>query len=150
MEILAQIITSFFASSGFGILFNTPKNVLLQCGLVGAAGWMVYYLFVDYGLDTVPATVLGAMLVAVLSRFFSKSFKTPIIVFIVSGIIPLVPGGIAYQATLSFVQKDYLHAVQYSTKVLLLAGGIAIGLMFSEVINQVIRKSMGKKSSTQL
>jgi uncharacterized membrane protein YjjB (DUF3815 family) len=150
MAILAQIITSFFASSGFGVLFNAPKKVLIQCGLVGTVGWMVYYLFVLSGMDAVPATIIGAMLVAILSRIFSKIYKTPIIIFNVSGIIPLVPGGIAYEAMRSFVQNDYYHAVQYSAKVMLLAGGIAIGLMFSEVLNQIFRKSAGLKQRGQL
>lgn len=150
MTILAQLITSFIASAGFGILFNAPKKVLIQCGFNGMAGWIVYYLLVDIGMDPVPATILGAMLVAVISRFFSRIYKTPIIIFNVSGIIPLVPGGMAYNAMRHFVLNDYTLAVQYSTKVMLLAGGIAMGLMFSEVLNQIITKSRGIKRRTQL
>ncbi|MEN2767328.1 threonine/serine exporter family protein [Ornithinibacillus xuwenensis] len=150
MAIVAQLITSFVASAGFGILFNAPRKVLFQCGIVGMAGWIVYYLFVQNGMDTVPATILGAMLVALLSQICSRVYKTPIIIFNVSGIIPLVPGGMAYEAMRSFVQNDYFNAVQYSAKVMLLAGGIAIGLMFSEVLNQIIRKTSGRKTRTQL
>ncbi|WP_047983749.1 threonine/serine exporter family protein [Ornithinibacillus californiensis] len=148
--ILAQLITSFVASAGFGILFNAPKKVLVQCGLNGMVGWIVYYVLVERGMDTVPATILAAMLVAMISRFFSKIYKTPIIIFNVSGIIPLVPGGMAYNAMRSVVQNDYLLAFQYSTKVMLLAGGIAMGLMFSEVVNQIMLKTAGKKQKTQL
>ncbi|GGA64541.1 threonine/serine exporter family protein [Ornithinibacillus halotolerans] len=150
MEIAAQLVTSFIASAAFGILFNAPKNVLIQCGFNGMAGWIVYFLLVQEGMDSVPATILAAMLVAIISRFFSKRYKTPIIIFNVSGIIPLVPGGMAYNAMRSFVQHDYINAVQYSAKVMLLAGGIAMGLMFSEVINQIIIKTTGKKKRTQL
>lgn len=150
MAILAQLVTSFISSAGFGILFNAPRKVLWQCGFVGMAGWMVYYLLVQYDMDAVPATIFGAMLVAVLSQICAKVYKTPIIIFNVSGIIPLVPGGMAYEAMRSFVQNDYFNAVQYSAKVMLLAGGIAIGLMFSEVLNQIIRKTTGKKTRTQL
>lgn len=150
MTILAQLITSFISSAGFGILFNAPKKVLLQCGFNGMAGWIVYYLLVENGVDAVPATIVGAILVAMISRGFSKLYKTPIIIFNVSGIIPLVPGGMAYNAMRSFVQNDYLNAVQYSAKVMLLAGGIAMGLMFSEVLNQIMLKTAGKRRRTQL
>lgn len=150
MGIIAQLVTSFVASLGFGILFNAPKKVLVQCGLNGMAGWIVYYVLVDYGMDPVAATILGAMLVAVISRMFAKVYKTPIIIFNVSGIIPLVPGGMAYNAMRSFVQNDYYNAFQYSTKVMLLAGGIAMGLMFSEVLNQIMWKTSGKRRRTQL
>ncbi|SES87660.1 Uncharacterized membrane protein YjjB, DUF3815 family [Oceanobacillus limi] len=140
MVIVAQLVTSFVAAAGFGVLFNAPRRALIQCGFVGMAGWILYYVLVDNGMDTVPATVFGSMLVAVLTQICAKVYKTPIIIFTVSGIIPLVPGGMAYEAMRSFVVNDYYAAVQYSAKVMLLAGGIAIGLMFSEVANQIFRK----------
>ena len=34
-----------------------------------------------------------------MSHTMSRSYKRPVIIFIVPGIIPLVPGGAAYQAT---------------------------------------------------
>jgi len=144
---ITQLVTSFFAASGFGVLFNAPKNALIQCGLIGMSGWVFYSYLVEKGLDSVPATTLASMLVAVLSQLCSKIYKKPIIVFTVSGIIPLVPGGISYNAMRSFVEHEYNLAVQYSTQVMLIAGGIAIGLMFSEVINQVINRfnQRGKK-----
>ncbi|RDW22230.1 hypothetical protein CWR48_00550 [Oceanobacillus arenosus] len=145
MDIFAQLVTSFIASAAFGILFNTPKRALIQCGLVGMIGWIVYYVLVAQGLHVVPATILAAMLVALLSYFCSKIYRMPIIIFNVSGIIPLVPGGSAYNAMRHFVINDYYTAVQLSTKVMLLSGGIAIGLMFSEVISQVVRKIAAAK-----
>ncbi|WP_249869289.1 threonine/serine exporter family protein [Oceanobacillus saliphilus] len=138
--VITQLITSFIAASGFGILFNAPRNSLIQCGLVGMFGWILYYFLVERGMDVVPATIFAAILVALLSHICSRYYKMPIIIFNVSGIIPLVPGGIAYNAMRHFVENDYYTAIQLSTQVILLAGGIAIGLMFSEVVNQVVRK----------
>ncbi|MFC3040385.1 threonine/serine exporter family protein [Virgibacillus xinjiangensis] len=145
MMILAQLATSFVAAAGFGILFNAPKKSLIQCGLAGMAGWILYYILVQQGMDAVPATIFGAMLVAIITQIFAKVYKTPIIIFHVSGVIPLVPGGVAYDAMRNFVENDYTAAVQLSAQVMLLAGGIAIGLMFSEVVNQSIRKSPLKR-----
>ncbi|MBM7572578.1 threonine/serine exporter family protein [Aquibacillus albus] len=142
---IEQLVTSFFAAATFGIIFNAPKRNLIQCGLVGMCGWIVYIVFVELGIDAVPATVAAAVVVAVLSQLCAKLYKTPIIVFIVSGIIPLVPGGLAYDAMRNFVENDYNTAVQLAAKVLLISGAIAIGLVFSEVINQVIRKSGWKR-----
>lgn len=131
---------SFIAAAGFGILFNAPRNALIQCGTVGMLGWILYYSLVQQGMDVVPATTFAAMLVAILSHLCARFFQKPIIVFTVSGIIPLVPGGIAYNAMRHFVENDYNTAIQLSTQVMLLAGGIAIGLMFSEVLNQILKK----------
>lgn len=140
MEIIIELITSFIAAAGFGILFNAPRQVLIPCGLVGMSGWILYDSLTGVAMDAVPATIFAAMLVAVLSQICAKIYKKPIIVFSVSGIIPLVPGGVAYNAMRHFVENDYYNAVQLSAQVMLLAGGIAMGLVFSEVVSQVVRK----------
>lgn len=144
--ITEQLITSFFAASAFGVLFNAPKKSLIQCGVVGMLGWLVYTLLVYEGIDAVPATVAAAVLVSILSQLCARIFKTPIIIFNVSGIIPLVPGGLAYDAMRNFVENDYNLAIQFAAKALLISGAIALGLVFSEIVNQVIRKLAWKRS----
>lgn len=140
MFILAQLFTSFIAAAGFGVLFHAPRKALIPCGLVGMFGWILYFVLVLYDVNVVPATILGAILAGVLSHVCAKLFKKPIIIFYVSGIIPLVPGGIAYNAMRHYVENDYFTAVQLSAKFMLLASGIALGLMFSEVANKVLQK----------
>lgn len=140
MAILAQLITSFFATGAFGIIFNAPKESLVKCGLIGMGGWLIYYLLEDYSGDAVFATLAATVFVAVISQELAKFYKTPVIIFSVAGIIPLVPGGLAYDAMRNFVENDYNSALGSAAKVLMLAGSIAFGLVFSEVINQIIRK----------
>ena len=41
----------------------------------------------------------------------SRRYKRPVIIFIVPGIIPLVPGGAAYEATRYLVSNNYTNAV---------------------------------------
>lgn len=148
MTIVFQLITSFIAAAGFAILFNAPRQTLIQCGIVGMLGWIVYYLLVQHDLDSVPATIIAAILVGVLSRLCASYFKKPIIIFYIGGIIPLVPGGMAYNAMRHFVENDYLKGVELTTKVILIAASIALGLMFSEVTHKVIRTSLDKVKPT--
>ena len=145
MTIIAQLVTSFIASSGFGILFGAPVRSLIQCGIVGMSGWIFYYSLTQELFDAVPATIFAAMLVSILSFICARIFKVPIIIFNVSGIIPLVPGGLAYHAMRNFVENDYTTAMELSMQVVLIAGGIAIGLMFSEVMKQIGSKLSFRK-----
>ncbi|MFB1049774.1 threonine/serine exporter family protein [Paraliobacillus sp. JSM ZJ581] len=138
--IIGQLMTSFFASSAFAIIFNAPKRSLIQCGAVGMLGWYVYTVCMLQNIDAVVATVAASTLVAILSQLCAKLFKTPIIIFNVSGIIPLVPGGLSYDAMRQFVENDYNMAIQLAAKALLISGAIALGLVFSEIINQIIRR----------
>lgn len=140
MAVLAQAITSFIATGAFGILFNAPKESLIKCGLIGMGGWLIYFLLEDYADNAILATLAATIFIAVLSRELAKFYKTPVIIFSVAGIIPLVPGGLAYDAMRNFVENDYYTAITLAAKVFMLAGSIAFGLVFSEVINQITKK----------
>jgi len=140
VAILAQLITSFIATGAFGIIFNAPKETLVKCGLIGMGGWLIYYLLEGYLNDAILATLIATIFISVLSQELAKFYKTPVIIFSVAGIIPLVPGGLAYDAMRNFVENDYNAALGLAAKVFMLAGAIAFGLVFSEVINRVIRK----------
>lgn len=148
MTILAQLVTSFIASAGFGIIFNVPKESLLKCGFVGMVGWITYILLFNNDMEMILATVIAAFLVAVISRIFARTYKTPIIIFIVAGIIPLVPGGLAYDAMRNFVENDYNAAINIAAKAFLISGSIAIGIVFSEVVGQIVDKiRLGNKKT---
>ncbi|KSU87162.1 threonine/serine exporter family protein [Priestia flexa] len=141
MTIIEQIITSFIASAAFGIIFNVPRESLLKCGFVGMIGWLIYFLMTMYNIDEVPSTVASAFFIAIISQIYAKVYRMPIIIFTVAGIIPLVPGGIAYDAMRNFVENDYNTAISLAAKAFMISGSIAIGIVFSEVVNQIIRQS---------
>lgn len=117
----------------------------MKCGLVGMLGWITYLLILEASVDTVPATVVASFFVALLGHIFAKMYKTPVIIFTVSGIIPLVPGGMAYDAMRNFVENDYNTAINLAAKAFLISGSIAIGIVFSEVLNQLIKKLYSRK-----
>lgn len=146
MEYLAQLVTSFIGSAGFGIIFNAPRESIVKCGLVGMIGWICYYILTQNGIDSIPATAIASALIALISQFFAKLYKTPMTIFIVGGIIPLVPGGMAYNAMRSFVENDYNSAINYAAKSFLISGSIAIGLILSEVLYQIALKSFRRIS----
>jgi len=136
-----QVVTSFIASVAFGVIFNAPKQSLIKCGTVGMIGWAIYaWLHYVQDVDNVVATLLASFVIAFISQFFAKRYKTPMIIFSVAGIIPLVPGGLAYDAMRNFVENDYYRAVELDVKAFMISGSIAIGLVFSEVVNQLIKR----------
>ncbi|WML46453.1 threonine/serine exporter family protein [Neobacillus sp. PS3-40] len=145
MTILAQLITSFIGTGAFGIIFNAPKNSLIKCALIGMGGWAIYFIIDGVYGDAVLATLAAALFIGVVSHVLAKIYKTPVIIFSVAGMIPLVPGGLAYNAMRNFVENDYNSALQLAAEAFMISGAIAFGLVFSEVINQVIRKLISNK-----
>jgi uncharacterized membrane protein YjjB (DUF3815 family) len=138
--IVQQLLLSFIASALFGMIFNIPKKLLINSGFVGMIGWMVYFVFAEHHLNNVLATFIAAFFVALLSNLFARLYKTPATIFSVSGIIPLVPGGTAFEAMRHVVLNDYNAAISLAAKAFMISGAIAMGLIFSEVVNQLIKR----------
>jgi len=140
LNIFEQMATSFIASAAFGLIFNVPKRALVQCGIVGMLGWILYVVLTKQAVNVTLATLIAAGCVAVLSQVMAKLYRMPIIVFNVSGIIPLVPGGMAYDAMRNAVENQFDIAMRLGTQAFMISGAIAMGLVLSEVFNQAIRR----------
>jgi uncharacterized membrane protein YjjB (DUF3815 family) len=68
------------------------------------------------------------------------------IIFSVAGIIPLVPGGMAYNAMRHIVENDYITSISYASRAFMVSGAVAMGLVFAEVIIQLVfRTTMRRK-----
>lgn len=143
--IFVHMLLSFIAAAGFGIIFNAPRQSLIQCGFVGMAGWMVYRLMTDADFDVILAAFSGAFVVSLIGHVMAKHYKTPIIIFIVAGIIPLVPGGSAYDTMRRVVSNDYSGAIPLAMKAFIISGAIAMGLVFAEVFVQITMKRIIRK-----
>ena len=95
---ILAIVESFLATLAYAILFNVPKQYYTACGITGMAGWLLYLAMCQ--VTTVAlASFVGTLAVVLISRILTVRKKCPITIFLVSGIIPLVPGaGIYYTA----------------------------------------------------
>ncbi|MBD8038152.1 threonine/serine exporter family protein [Solibacillus sp. A46] len=147
-SVLIQIVISFVATACFGVIFNAPTKTIPACGFVGAVGWAIYYVMIEIGVDEVQASFLGAFVVSLVAYFFARKFRMPMIIFSVSGIIPLVPGGIAYNTMRNVMELDYIMGLQNGMRAFMISGAIAMGLVFAEVFMQIIFRllSQGKTS----
>ena len=129
---LFHFTISFISTVLFSIIFNAPKRLLVACGFVGAVAWTIYQYTVDLDLGKVGAAFSGSLILGLLSHVMSRRYKRPVI--IVPGIIPLVPGGAAYEATRFLVSNDYTHAVNTFLEVTLISGAIAFGILVAEIL----------------
>ncbi|MEX3745103.1 MULTISPECIES: threonine/serine exporter family protein [Lysinibacillus] len=148
MDYIIQLIVSFFATAGIAIIFNVPRKVLLYCVFVGVIGWMIYFVLTEHGMDIVNASFYSSFVIAIVAHLYARRFKMPMIIFIVGGIIPLVPGGMAYNAMRNVVEDDYLQGLQYGLKAFLITGAIVMGLVFAEVFMQLIFRSVRTSKAT--
>ena len=143
MTWIIQAILSFLAATGFGIIFNAPRRMLFHCGFVGMTGWLVYSVFYGISADPMQSSFLGAFCRCPRSTYFcTESFRyADDYIQCSHGIIPLVPGGMAYNAMRHIVENDFLTAISYASGAFMVSGAIAMGLVFAEVMFQLIFRS---------
>ena len=120
---------SFFATVGFAIFLNAPKSTLISSGFVGGLGWSVFYYLVKLSGNDILANFIAALLVSYISEILARKLRQPAIIFIIPGIIPLVPGLGMYNTMLYLVQHDYNQAIAKGADVLFVGGAISLGIL---------------------
>lgn len=129
MPIYMHFLYSFIATIGFSIFLCVPKKALLATGFSGALGWTIYYLLSVLSLNEVTSNFFATILVAFLSDILARKLKHPTIIFVIPGIIPLVPGLGMYNTMLYLVENKFDAAIAKGVNVLLVSGAIALGLL---------------------
>ena len=140
-------ILSFIIALSFAVIFNAPRKQLVAAGFVGMCGWLVFNVYGIFADDTIQASFAGSFVVALAAHILSKRRKMPMIIFSVPGIILMVPGGLAYNSMRNIVENDYLEALSYASKAFMTSGAIAMGLVFAEVLMQLIFRYMRRKKT---
>ncbi|GGL65576.1 threonine/serine exporter family protein [Sporolactobacillus putidus] len=138
--LIVQAVTSFLATAAFGIIYNIPRRPLIHGGLIGMVAWLIYFFLYGWSGNDFAATFAASFVIALLSQIFARRFKNPVIVYSVSGIIPLVPGGLTYTVMSRAVVDQYSLALHLAEKAFVLSGAIAMGLIFAEVLYQIFKK----------
>ncbi len=129
-EILSNLFCSFAGTIGFAIMYNVPKKYYIGCGVTGMAGWIVYLLV--SGMKYVSAAVgsfFGAFIVVLISRMLSVKMRCPITIFLISGILPLVPGAGIYNTVYYIVTNQLTQAALKGIESLKIAFAIVMGIV---------------------
>ncbi|MCJ1657052.1 threonine/serine exporter family protein [Staphylococcus sp. NRL 16/872] len=136
---LLNLLFSYTASLFFCVIFDAPRRLYLSCGFVGAFGWMVYILFFQgLNIHTIYSSFFGSFALGLISHYMARKKREPAIIFMVPGIIPLVPGGLAFDATKNLVLLEFGRAINTMLEVTLIAGAIALGLLFADQISKIV------------
>ncbi|MEZ0535807.1 threonine/serine exporter family protein [Caldicellulosiruptoraceae bacterium PP1] len=137
INFLVQVIAACLASIFFAVLYNAPKRILIICGISGGIGWGVYLYFLNLTNSNAVASFFAALSVNILAEIFARIFKAPVPLFLIPGIIPFVPGAGTYNTMTALIKNQTQKAIEIGTQTLLIAGSIAVALMFVSSFNKI-------------
>ena len=145
-----QFITAAIASLAFAVLFRVNKRHLLWAGLGSIITFAIYYLLEE---NLFLAAIISALFTALYSEISARVHKAPTLVFLITGIIPTVPGKYLYQTMRYLLEQNAELALQNFLDTMKIALGIAAGVVgvaigwgvISGEIKRILAKTKEKK-----
>ncbi|MBR1798917.1 MAG: threonine/serine exporter family protein [Bacteroidales bacterium] len=142
-----QVTAAFLGTVGFSVLFGAPSKHYIACGLTGAIGWVVYLLSTRcLHLSLAESAFFSAFIIAAVSALFAVWRRCPATIFLVCGIIPLVPGGGIFWASYYLVANQLRQAAVMGYMSLKITIAIALGIMAVGIIgSRIVQRNRTKR-----
>lgn len=140
IEYIKNFFYAYISTVGFAIIFNTPKSALIKSGFVGGLGWIIYTLTKNLSNSIIFSTFIASLSIALIGEYFAFIDKNPVTIYIIPGIIPLVPGFGLYYTMLSIVEKQFDKVAEHGSETLMISMAIAGALVIVLSINSYRRQ----------
>jgi len=134
-----QICAAFLGTAAFAVLFGVPRLYYIACGFTGTLGWITYLCLSRLvGASPVESTFFSTVVVVLSAYFLAYRLKCPVVVFLVCGIFPLIPGAGVFWTCYHIVSDQLPAALQSGFMALKVTVAIAFGiLIMTEVLRRV-------------
>ena len=99
-SVRGDFLTCLYAAAGvvaFGIVFNLRNKKLLFSAIGGAISWLAYLLTCRLFTTDIFGYFVAAAVMSIYAEIFARIHKTPVTIYLVAGLIPLVPGSGIYR-----------------------------------------------------
>lgn len=136
-----DIISSFFISSSVSIVNNVQRKYIYLCGLAGVITMSVYSML-SSAFGATVSSLIACIALSLFSHTISHVTKLPNMIFVVSGVMPILPGGILFKAVNALAKNDYSQASLLGGQALLVGFAIAIGFLIDQVFAVLLKRVM--------
>ena len=84
---IIQVLASFVGSFGFAVLYNLRGKKLCMAGISGMVSWIAYLIVWNEMPSTFVANLAAAAVATIYAETMARILKTPVTVFLITGII---------------------------------------------------------------
>lgn len=126
-SLLTGAIGAFGGTLAYTFLLNAPRKTLLPASLTGVAGYVLYLLLDGLGCSMIFSYFLATAAVSALCEIEARVMRMPSTIFLLSALVPLVPGYTFYSAMLALVENNGMLAASEGLKAVQIVASIAVG-----------------------
>ena len=136
--IALQLAWAFLATLGFGIVFRAPPRDMPLAAAGGALSWGSYLVIMGMSGSESLSYFAASIVVGLYAETVAALLKRPATLFIISAIIPLVPGAGMYRTMFEAVSGNAPASATAGFSTLTLAGAIAGGLAVASAVSRIL------------
>ena len=144
-EILRALAGSFFGTVGFAMLVHIPKRAWLPSGLIAAFSYLVYWVSLRLELSDPSSIFLGSFIGSLAGLLCARKMKIIGTVFLMSAIVPVVPGLGLYRMMSFLGQGRIMDGANMGIHAMITIAMIALGLGAGTGLDRVLH-SRSRKS----
>lgn len=137
-QLLVRLITSALGSCAFALIFKTHRRHLLLLSISGLITYFIYYTVSFFGGGYFIASFAATVFAAAFGELCARLRRAPAVIYYLTGLIPIVPGGEAYYTMRYFLEKNLPLAMDKLLATLGVAIGIAGGIVLVSLVFGVV------------
>ena len=120
-----------------------------MASLGGAVTCAIYVLFDSLGASLFVSNFVASLCSVLYSSILARVLKTPATIFVSACVIPLAPGGSLFYTMSNLIMWDREAFLMHGTNTLLVALGIAGGVLVESAAAYLIGKAVAMKKKAK-
>ncbi len=141
-----QIVASFLGSLGFAVLFNIRGKRQILAAVGGMLSWAFFIFFNKVIGNDVIAYFIVSSLISVYAEIMARMLKTPTTTFVITSLIPMIPGGSLYYTMVSAFSAEGKDFVLRGTHTMELAAALALGIVVVTTAIRMFTKATSREN----
>ena len=126
---ITQILAGFIGTLCFGILFRIRGWRLGAVSLGGLLSWMILVILNRFIPNEAVNYFIVSFLISIYNEIMARVRKYPAIPYLVTSLLPLIPGAGIYYSAQQAMQGNSAGFVSQSVHTLAIAGVMAVGIL---------------------
>lgn len=137
LKYFLEILYASLATLGFSVIFNIHGKKIVPAVLCGTLGWSIYLVSFHFTRSNIISVFLGSVFIGLYSEIATRILKEPATLFIVPGIIPLVPGSGIYYTMSASIHSEISETLSLGIGTVNTAGAIAVGVAVAVSLRKI-------------
>ena len=145
----ALLILSLLSAFSYAMVGNASTTLFLCISIGGALSYAIYHFAFLFTANEFGSIFIASALTTLYSRICAIKLKCPTPIFSTPSLIPLAPGNVLYLTIYHALRSDWNNMQFYFLKTLLIASGIALGLMAVMFLWDLISNLIGSAKAVK-